>query len=65
MKWYVENYLFLLEGTDLWLSSASDGQDLSGFLRPYSPFKMVAYPVSAMVNNPKNEGKGCIKRVEY
>lgn len=53
------------ESIGLWLSSASDGQDLSGFLRPYSPFKMVAYPVSGMVNSPKNEGLGCIKRVEY
>ena len=47
----------------LWLSST--GNSLQEFLRPYSPFKMTAYPVSSMVNNAKNEGEGCIRKIDY
>lgn len=35
------------------------------YLEPYSPYKMIAYPVSSMVNNVKNEGEGCIKKINY
>ena len=45
----------------LWLSST--GNSLQEFLRPYSPYKMMAYPVSGMVNNAKNEGDGCIRKI--
>ena len=47
----------------LWLSSTSNS--LQEFLRPYSPFKMTAYPVSGMINNAKNEGEGCIRKIDY
>ena len=47
----------------LWLSST--GNSLQEFLRPHSSFKMTAYPVSGMVNNAKNEGDGCIRKIDY
>ena len=49
----------------LWLSSTGNNQSIQEFLKPYSPFKMTAYPVSGMINNAKNEGEGCIKKIDY
>jgi putative SOS response-associated peptidase YedK len=34
---------------------------LSGFLEPYKPEEMEAYPVSSYVNNPRHEDPGCIQ----
>lgn len=47
----------------LWLDSAREGFSFPEYMRPYDPFKMVAYPVSSMVNDVKNEGEGCMRRV--
>jgi len=46
----------------LWLDSARQDFSFREYMRPYDPFKMVAYPVSSMVNDVKNEGEGCIRR---
>lgn len=35
-------------------------QDLLPLLRPYPPEEMVAYPVSKMVNSPRNDSPDCI-----
>jgi|MTBAKSStandDraft_1061840.scaffolds.fasta_scaffold31292_1 putative SOS response-associated peptidase YedK len=48
----------------LWLDPAREGFSFPEYLRPYDPFKMTAYPVSNMVNNVKNEGEGCIRKIE-
>jgi len=49
----------------LWLSSAGNGNSFLEYLKPYDPFKMTAYTVSSMVNQVKNEGPGCIKKIDY
>lgn len=49
----------------LWLSSVGNGQSFLEYLKPYSPFKMISYPVSSMVNQVKNEGEGCICKIDY
>lgn len=48
----------------LWLAPTSDGSAFLEFMKPWDPFRMTAYPVSRMVNNVKNEGEGCIKRID-
>ena len=48
----------------LWLASHSDPTTLKNmFVKPFDPFKMTAYPVSGMCNNPKHDAPGCIKKV--
>lgn len=49
----------------LWLSSASNGRNFLEYLKPHSPFKMTSYPVSSMVNQVKNEGEVCIRKIDY
>ncbi|MCJ7602277.1 MAG: SOS response-associated peptidase [Desulfobulbaceae bacterium] len=51
------------ESYGLWIDPARNGHPFREYLQPCSPFKMTAYPVSGMVNNPKNEGPGCMKKV--
>ena len=34
---------------------------LAGLLVPIPEYRMVAHPVSKRVNNPRNEGPGCIE----
>lgn len=46
-----------------WLASSQNGHHFLEFLKPYSPFNMISYEVSGMVNNPKNKGPGCVKKV--
>lgn len=52
------------ESYGIWIDPARNGQPFREYFHPYSPFKMIAYPVSGMVNNPKNEGPGCMKKVD-
>ncbi|MFH1216533.1 MAG: SOS response-associated peptidase [Pseudomonadota bacterium] len=54
-----------LESIGLWLSTTNNDPKSMGFLQPYSPFKMTAYLVNGMVNNPKNEGPGCTRKISY
>lgn len=48
----------------LWLAPHDKGTGVKELFRPYDPFKMTAYPVSGMCNNPKYDAPGCIKRVD-
>jgi putative SOS response-associated peptidase YedK len=50
---------------DLWLDPAiQEVERLQPLLRPYPPGEMTAYPVSTVVNNPRNEVAQCVERVE-
>jgi putative SOS response-associated peptidase YedK len=45
----------------LWLDPAvQHAGELQHLLRPYPAEEMVGYPVSTVVNNPRNEGEACI-----
>jgi putative SOS response-associated peptidase YedK len=47
---------------DLWLEPEFHGQGkLLEMLKPYPAEEMGAYPVSTVVNNPRNEKKECIE----
>jgi len=48
----------------LWLDSIREGFSFPEYMRPYDPYKMTVYPVGTMVNNVKNEGEGCIRKVD-
>lgn len=49
---------------DLWLDPrCQDTEKLAKLLRPYSSKDMLAYRVSSLVNNPKNDVPQCIKAV--
>ncbi|RNI22694.1 SOS response-associated peptidase [Rufibacter latericius] len=43
------------EEEHLWLSESEDVNRLAELLRPYPAEEMTAYPVSALVNSPKND----------
>jgi putative SOS response-associated peptidase YedK len=44
-----------------WLDPAERSPDqLSGLLKPYPAVEMRAYPVSTLVNNPKNDSPECV-----
>ena len=48
---------------DLWLDPEFEGKEkLQSLLRPYLADEMTAYPVSTLVNRPKNERAGCVDR---
>lgn len=49
----------------LWLDKVRDGHHFREYFQPYDPFKMTAYPVSGMVNYVKNEGEGCIRKIDW
>ena len=46
---------------DLWLNPGDRPGDGLHLLRPYPPEKMATYPVTTLVNNPRNEDPGCIE----
>ncbi|MCB0000624.1 MAG: SOS response-associated peptidase family protein, partial [Anaerolineales bacterium] len=52
----------ILEPEDfgMWLDPGERPENGLHLLRPFSPEKMNAYPVSTFVNNPRNEGSDCI-----
>jgi len=50
---------------DLWLDPEfSDRERLQELLRPYTDDDLEAYPVSTVVNNPKNDVEECVQPVE-
>ena len=50
---------------DLWLEPDFHGQGkLLEMLKPYPAEEMTAYPVSTVVNNPRNEMKECVEVVK-
>jgi hypothetical protein len=52
------------ENYDLWLEPDFHGQGkLLEMLRPYPAEEMTAYPVSTVVNNPRNETEKCVEAV--
>ena len=50
---------------DLWLDPTLEKSDrLYAILHPYSEAEMVSYPVSAKVNNPRNDSPECIQALD-
>jgi putative SOS response-associated peptidase YedK len=46
---------------DLWLSrEVQEPSDLAPVLRPYPADAMRAFPVSELVNDPRNDGPECL-----
>lgn len=49
---------------DAWLETeAKDAGELQGLLKPYSAEDMAAWPVSTMVNSPRNDSVECVEAV--
>ncbi|MDX1414207.1 MAG: SOS response-associated peptidase [Candidatus Promineifilaceae bacterium] len=51
------------EDYSMWLDPGPDPTDAQHLLRPYTAQKMVAYPVSTAVNNPRNENPQCVQPI--
>ena len=47
-----------------WLDPKSVGSDLETLLEPYPANEMAAYPVSTVVNNPRNDMPECVEEVD-
>jgi putative SOS response-associated peptidase YedK len=47
-----------------WLAKDGDPAELAPLLRPYPERDLEAYPVSPLVNSPKNDSAECIRAVE-
>jgi putative SOS response-associated peptidase YedK len=53
------------EDYPIWLDAEfKDKESLKGLLRPCDPALLEAYPVTTLVNNPRNDLAKCIERVE-
>jgi putative SOS response-associated peptidase YedK len=53
------------EDYDRWLDpKVEDKKKLQAMLRPFSASRMEAYPVSTVVNNPRNDVEECVERLE-
>jgi putative SOS response-associated peptidase YedK len=48
----------------LWLARATAAADLEDLLCPFAADQMEAYPVSKLVNAPRNDEPACIQRIE-
>ena len=49
---------------DLWLDPhITESEQLKSLFKPYTPEKMEMYPVSDIVNSPKNDSAKCIERI--
>ncbi|MGI6750124.1 MAG: SOS response-associated peptidase [Atribacter sp.] len=48
---------------DIWLYPSTDISQIIPLLAPYPENKMQAYPISKLVNNPKNDGPEILERV--
>ena len=47
---------------DLWLDNEFEGREqLESMLQPYPAEEMIAYPVSTLVNSPRNDSPKCIE----
>lgn len=51
------------EDYDLWLHPEPDPEQALHLLRPYPAEKMTAYPVSTVVNNPRNDVPECVQPI--
>jgi putative SOS response-associated peptidase YedK len=53
------------EAYDVWLDPAEQSPDrLDAWLKPYPATEMTAFPVSTLVNNPRNDAPECILPVD-
>lgn len=53
--------ILIPESYDQWLDPSEQDLDrLNGLLKPYPASRMKTYPVSPLVNNPKNDSPACI-----
>ena len=53
------------EDYDVWLDpKVEDKNKLQAMLRPFAASQMEAYPISTIVNNPRNDVETCVERVE-
>ena len=46
---------------DLWLDANQNPELLTQLLKPFPPTKLTAYPVSNLVNSPKNDYPRCLE----
>jgi putative SOS response-associated peptidase YedK len=47
-----------------WLDPAIEDADaLQGIMQPYPAEEMIAYPITTLVNSPRNESPDCIVRL--
>ncbi len=51
------------EDYDLWLDPEPNPEQGLHLLRPYPAEKMAAYPVSTLVNNPRNDVSNCVQPI--
>jgi putative SOS response-associated peptidase YedK len=51
------------EDYDRWLDKATAPEDVQALLRPFPAEGMESYPVSTLVNNPRNESPKCLEPV--
>lgn len=51
------------EAESEWLDPSRKGSDLLTLLKPYPAEEMDLYPVSSVVNNPRNDSPACVERV--
>ena len=60
-----DRMLVILEKEDVagWLDPVTDLAKVLTMLRPCLPERMVAYPVSSVVNNTSHDGPECVTRV--
>lgn len=49
------------EDFQMWLEPGADPTDAFHLFRPYPAHKMAAYPVSTIVNNPRNDTPACME----
>jgi len=49
---------------DLWLDPATQNPEiLTRLLKPYPPIQLTAYPVSTLINSPKNDDPRCLEAI--
>ena len=55
----------ILEKEDVaaWIAPVTKLEKALAMLKPFSSAKMVAYPVSSLVNNARHDGPECVARV--
>jgi putative SOS response-associated peptidase YedK len=49
---------------DAWLNPTTPGREAHGLLRPCPAEMLKAYPVSRIVNSPRNDGPECVKAID-
>jgi putative SOS response-associated peptidase YedK len=47
-----------------WLEPSTSARELQAMTSPYPTEEMAAYPVSSLVNSPRNNGPECLERQE-